>query len=653
MTRVEKLMLRVQMIDQASGPANKLAASLDRITDRAKQGFSSIVQGGVGLVATGFILNRLTTDAREMNRALGGMRTLGVEEDALASLQKRAKSFSITFGESATDFMHSSYMIKSSINGLVGDELAAFTEAGNILAKGTKSDAKTITSYMGTMYDVFQTTADAMGRSKWVEMLTGQTAAAVQMFKTDGKEMAGAFSRLGANATSGGIKMGEQFAILGKLQGSMGSGSEAGTAYNAFLRGVGKAQDALGLKFTDSAGRMLPMIDILTELQSKFGDIDKVAESDALNTAFGSAEATKVIKLLMKDMGGLSGSIEHLNKITGNENAAKMASDLVDPLDRLNQASINLKTSFGEFLLQSLNPFYDSVTEGMGTLEKWTQMFPHLTGLIAKVTLGVFSFTAALSGLLVLKGVYILTTLALGTAWGILRVAMIPFGPLLTAIRMGWLVLNMQLAAGAGIIPALKAAWVALRTQLVINTLAVWKLNAAFWANPITWIVGGIIALVGALVALYMNWDKVTVWMGKAWTIIRDNPILSFLVSPLLLVVDAIGFLFDAFKKLAAWVGTLNIFEALGSGVDWLIDKINLIPGINIGSDGMDVPGRSRPGEGSDQPLARANHVPPGGLMEQINNSSSRSTHIEKLEVNTNQSVNGYTIADELQMAAG
>ena len=70
-------------------------------------------------------------------------------------------------------------------------------------------------------------------------------------------------------------------AILGKLQATM-SGSEAGTKYKAFLMGVGNAQKELGMKFVDSQGKMLPVLQILEKLKKKYGALDKVVDSDLI-----------------------------------------------------------------------------------------------------------------------------------------------------------------------------------------------------------------------------------------------------------------------------------------------------------------------------------------------------------------------------------
>ncbi|MBF4248875.1 phage tail tape measure protein, partial [Vibrio anguillarum] len=200
-------------------------------------------------------------------------------------------------------FVAASYDIQSAIAGLDGNELSQFTKASGVLAAATKADTGTITSYMGTMYGIFKNQAEEMGKGAWVEEVAGMTASAVQMFKTTGSEMSSAFTSVGANATSAGIAMSEQMAILGTLQATM-SGSEAGTKYKSFLAGVGAAQQKLNLGFTDSQGKMLPMLDILDKLKGKLGDTLDVAESDELKKAFGSDEAVSLIKLLMADTQG-------------------------------------------------------------------------------------------------------------------------------------------------------------------------------------------------------------------------------------------------------------------------------------------------------------------------------------------------------------
>lgn len=48
-------------------------------------------------------------------------------------------------------------------------------------------------------------------------------------------------------------------------------------------------------------------------------------------------------------------------------------------------------------------------------------------------------------------------------------------------------------------------------------TIATWAMNTALLANPITWIVVGILALIAAVVLLAMNWGSVTTWITGVW----------------------------------------------------------------------------------------------------------------------------------------
>lgn len=65
-----------------------------------------------------------------------------------------------------------------------------------------------------------------------------------------------------------------------------------------------------------------------------------------------------------------------------------------------------------------------------------------------------------------------------------------------------------------GTINILMTAW---RTGTLMQTIAQWGLNAAMWANPITWIVVAIAALIAIGVLLYLNWDTVKAKALELW----------------------------------------------------------------------------------------------------------------------------------------
>lgn len=701
MTRLEKLLMRIELLDKVTAPANKIMGTMNKLTSGVAAGVANITGGAIGMWGVGTAITGLTADYRDFHHAVAEVSTLGVAEAGLKTLEKTAIGFSIKYGESAADFVRSSYDIQSAIAGLTGTELAKFTEASNILAKGSKSDASTITNYMGTMYGIFQNSADAMGKAKWVEQLTGQTSLAVEIFKSDGTQMSAAFTSLGADAQAHGIAINEQMAVLGKLQATM-SGSEAGTKYKAFLRGVGRAQEELGMKFTDSAGRMLPVDTILGKLQGKFGAIDTVAESDLLKKAFGSDEAVASIKLLLNDTKGLTSAIDAIGNVKGMDHATWMAQKLVDPMTQLNSASVAAKIGFGKLLSHAMLPFVNVGIENLEVLSKWIDKYPHLFGALAKLAIWIGVVVAAVSAFAIIKGAAMIAVVGFTTAITILK------SPLYL-IRAGIWLWNAALAATRILLlttairfPMLITGLIAMKAGFISGAASAWAFAAALLANPITWVVVGVVALIAALAYVVTHWDSVKAaavgaitWMFEKWqafrAIIEDNPVLKFIFQPLLLAADFVGILISNLDKITTWftdfkkwLGDLNLFDVLLAPARLALDTLNLIPGVNIDTSKLKspVPAPVQQLENSTRaanmpapmlqadglqnkvdkdreavapaPVAPVRNVPQGGLMQQINNNNKTNNNarsIGTVNINTNQSVNAYSLSDQLKMA--
>lgn len=609
---MQSLEFIMSLIDRVSAPASKIAKTMDTVTTNVQSGYQKIGYGTAGLVGVGFALDRITRPVRELDNALREVKSLDVTNQVLTDLTKTSMQFSTTYGESATDFVRSSYDIQSAIAGLVGNELSTFTVASNILAKGTKADAATITSYVGTMYGIFQNSANEMGKGQWVEMLAGQTAAAVQIFKTTGTQMSAAFTSVGAQATTHGVAMNEQIAILGQLQATM-SGSEAGTKYRAFLNNVGRAQNELGLTFTDSHGKMLPIVDILGKIQGKFGDIDTVAKSDMIKKAFGTDEAVALVKLLSADITGLSNGIETIGQQKGMEKAIMMAEAMRDPFAVAGKQIEAIQIAIGKALVPSLLPFLDLMGEGAKSIVRWTELFPNLTAFAGQAALGVFGLVAAIS--------------ALSIAVGISKFLMV-----------GWSVVWITL----------KGLFIASKFALLTMIPAVWGFTTALLANPITWIVLGITALIAALVAAVVYWD---VWTGKLvqW----GGQFMEFI--GLFAVVDTVLAAFDKLPEwwtnFKNWLGTLDPFAFVGDSLDWVIKKINLIPGINIG----DAPEAPKTIEAPESITPNRLSGRRGGALNRISNATQNNQRsIGDVHIHNNgQPIDGQRLYDELAFAGG
>ena len=481
-TKLEKLMFRIGVKDDASGPVGKLQKALRSTSRMSKQAWGQLAGGAMTAAGAGLALEGMVSPALDLNRALADVSSLDVDAKGLKLLDATAKQYAMSYGGTAAEFVASSYAIQSGIAGLDASQLADFTRASNVLAKATKADAATMTNYAGTMYGIFKQQADAQGKSSWIEDVAGKSAYAIQIFKTSGTEMSAAFTALGANATSSGIKLEEQMAILGKLQATM-SGSEAGTKYKAFLAGVGQAQKELGLKFTDGQGRMLPVLQILDKLKKKYGALDVLADSDLIKKAVGSDEAVSMLKLLIQDTGGLADNIKALEDIKGMGKAEAMARKMVDPFHKLNAALNTVSAAWWQKLLPPVNDAVEVFNRFMGKVLWFIDTFPNITRQLGYIALTV-SLSAVAFGLFnVVAGLAKLGVLGLFN----------PFSKLI-GFLFGTKAAGTGAAGGVGglvnIFGALKKAWL--------------LFNSAILGTPVGWILIGLIAVIAALA---INWE--------------------------------------------------------------------------------------------------------------------------------------------------
>ncbi|EDU0501400.1 phage tail tape measure protein [Salmonella enterica] len=651
----------LSLVDKLTKPLKQAQSAVTGFADKATADFKRLGFGVAGLWGVAQGIKGLVNPARDMEAALAEVSSLDVANKTLDQLRKTSQNFAVDYGESASAFVRSAYDIQSAIAGLRGNELPKFTEVSNILAKATKSDAATITDYMGTMYGIFKDTAEKMGRTNWVEQIAGQSAYAVQLFKTDGNKLAQAFSTIGANAQAMRVSTAEQFAVLGQLGTTMG-GSEAATKYKQFLASVGGAQKTLGLKFTRQDGTLKSITDILDLIKGKYGDLSKVADADLLKKAFGSDEAVSMIKALLKDTDGLKKNIDSFSKIKGMDKVVEMAKKMVDPWDQVNSLLEEVRVSIGLRLDPVFTPFLQKIVDGGKAFMKWLDAFPNIArwlgyiaamtlafaaaGAIANITMGTFGF--------IMKGLGGIAWM-LGGAWKGLIFTLDLLRPSLLSTRIGLMGLWIQekavwvwsklVALWAGICKVAIAAWnVVLRAGAIAMRL--WGVATAFAGgalqlliSPITLIILAIAALAVGIYFAIKYWDDIKAsimdtqafkwlqsaiapvvgWFSDTWKSIEGgwNALTNWFKNFSLAdsfgnVTAGIGKLFDG-----VWNAIKNTF--LGTW-NWIVEKLNKIPGVNISTAQQDIAPTQPPALITGN---RAAAIPGGPVSSQISNSKS------------------------------
>lgn len=600
MSALQKLLFAIGVSDEASGKMLGIQRAVDKTCSTAKTSFGGLTSALSGALSAG-ALSGMIGPARAFNKSVNEVASLGTDATALDALQKASKQFVMSYGGDAAEIVRSAYDIKSAIAGLQGTELASFTVASATLARATKADAGTITSYMGTMYGIFKQQADKMGKAEWVEQMAGRTALAVQMFKTTGMEMSAAFTALGANAQAAGISAQEQIAVLGMLQSTMG-GSEAGTKYKAFLAGVGNAQKELGLKFTDKSGNMLGMDRILEKIRGKFGDTLSVKESDMLKKAFGSDEAVSLIKLMLTQTGDLKQNIADLGQVNNMDKAKEMAATMSGVWGRLSGSWDAVKISFGQRILPTINKVVGKLADFVAYIHKCIEIAPGLTTKIGLVVVGLMLFGAVLG--------------LVGAAFAFGKVVLMGFlvagGPLIGLL--GKLKMLFVFVKTAVWVFAFAGTYLAMVFKMM--TVGALKFGAALLANPITWVVLGIMALVGAVVALVYYWSDLVAWFSNtSWgqgliTIFQNlrqwwNELTA-------------GFSDGTWAQtLMGLLDTLMApLRALGDGIGWIGEKLGIISGEGPKIEASGVGALAAP---------RQSQILPGGVAGQISNATNNN----------------------------
>ncbi|MCG8295782.1 phage tail tape measure protein [Pseudomonas entomophila] len=678
----------LSLTDKVTAPLARMTQGFNNLTEESQAAIKQISDGTQKLQSSASGFGTFLEPALEMNRALGDVRSLGVAEDALEALNKKALTFSIAYGENARDFVASAYKIEGAIKGLAGSQLATFTYTSSVLAKATKSDQGVMAEYVGTMYNLQKQQADAMGKGQWVKILGGQTALAVQLFRTSGEQMKDGFKEAGAQASAAGIGLAEQMAVIGSLSGSM-DGSAAGGLYKAFFENIEDASDKLGMKFTDANGKVLPMLDILAKLQGEFGDLRGAAANAKITEAFGG-EAAQLIGALAQDTDRLKNGIDKLGQVRGLEQAEKMAKAMVDPWQQFGAAVKGLRIAFGQALIPILQPLMTRLVEIGQTLVRWIKLFPNIARVIAVATLTIIGISVALNALAVLVASARVAMIGLQGIWILLTWTGWRSIAMLVAHSVQCVLLVARVLAMLAVLGTLRLAMLAWQA-------VTWLVNAAMYANPIGAVIAGIVALVAIVALVVVYWDDL-----KA--VLLDSTAFQWVSEQL----TSLGTFFSSMSgwidlAKVAWAGITSVFR---SAVDGLIELLNVIPGINIEArfgDLPEVPQLPRqvaampttsgpmsaaqlmrvpapallmapatsavaPIEQVDQQRqrlartaldlspARPASVPPGGLIPLIQNTTQaqdRRMHVEKVEINTSKAMSPLELEQMMEMAVG
>ena len=252
-------------------------------------------------------------------------------------------------------------------------------------------------------------------------------------------------------------------------------------------------------------------------------DILKMLEAE-----FGNLEGAETWSILDDAFGDGAKLIQQLSKDTGG--LAKTIDDLQNTtgIDKLMDQAELASDPWSKL-------FYGIQAVQIAMGEALLPAIVPLVDAMGSASREILSWTALFPNLTRLVGLLIVGILALGAGMAALTLAA-----------------GLGKAAWAGFLMIMKLT----RVVTLAMTAAQWLMNAAFIASPVGLIVIGITALVAIL---YAAWQGIK----ALWDMFANS---------------AAG---EAFTEMIE--GIVNWFKSLGGIVDWVIDKLNKIPGVEIG----------------------------------------------------------------------
>lgn len=630
---MKQLEFTLSLIDKLTRPLKQAQGAVKGFAENSQAHFAKVGIGAAALWGVGQTIQGALNPAIEMYDALQEASARGVDDTALKSVRDSALTFSMQYGRSAVEFVQSTADINAAIIGLTGDELPKVTKTANIVATALKTTAGEAAEFMGQMFGQFNQYAQQVGKVQFAEELAGKMAYMKQTFGTDMATIKDLMEGARGVGSNYGVGMDEQLAVLGQLQRTLGT--EASSSYEGFMTGAAEGAKKLGLSFTDTNGKLLAMPAMLEKLQGKYGaSIEGNLKAQAeLDAAFGDSSA--VIKHLYGNVDVLQRNITELGGSDGLKRAQEMATKMVKPWDRLMQVFTAIRTVIGLTLIPVLYPVLNKLAEMGATFARWMQLFPNIARVVGYAAMALLSFAAVGAIANIVMGVSGFIMMGLKGVWTALTAV--------TKIHIAvqWLCIK-ALSVWSKTMKIVRGVMLALRIAAMLTGIA---FNFMSW--PILLIIGAIALLVAGCYYLIKYWGDIKRAvmdtaafqslinvMGYVGDIFKN--VWASIVEGWHSVVSAItGFsLSEAMSGMVSGISELfnglwaSMKQSFSSSYDWIIEKLNYIPGINISASSENTAAPVM--QNSISSGGQIKGIERGGLNKEMNTNNKRITDNSK-----------------------
>ncbi|WBJ93567.1 phage tail tape measure protein [Shewanella sp. MTB7] len=423
MAKSEDLKVKISLQDKLSSGLGKIGGNLEQLNQRTlafqeklRGNFDDMVAGVGTAMGAGASIYAAIMPNVELERSLRALKALGVDGE-LGAIRDSAQQFTKDFGGTSSEFVNHAATMKRAIGDVNETELAQITSATAKLANATRSDVAQVSKYLGRLYHTYQDEADKIGKVDFISNMANMTAIAAKEFGVSADEMAGSMESISSLAKNYNISLPEQMAIMGVIQQTEYGEGDASSFYEAFIR-EGSKLGELGISTLDAEGKMRPILDILDQVKTKFGDLNS-SDFELLDQTAG--DAGMVLQTLLRQSDKLESSLSKMNLSNGTNELDAMAAHHTDVLKQLQGSWTAFSENIGQAVMPVVTVVGSALITGIDWINDFTQAFPQLTTAVIATVLVIAAFTTAIS---------------LGSASiAMMRVGMTAMSPVLTLVQ--------------------------------------------------------------------------------------------------------------------------------------------------------------------------------------------------------------------------
>jgi TP901 family phage tail tape measure protein len=535
-------------IDKFSGPLGKMEAANKQFARTAETSFGNlgkkIVNVREHLIALAANLSMAAIIAlgfnaiKDYDKALASLSAItGITGKAFIPFKAEVLDVATKTKMSAVDVAKAFELVGSAKSELLSDAkaLGVVSQAAIYLSKASGDDLESSTLSLVGVMNQFNLKADQSTR-----IINALAAGSIVGAATTG-QVNEAIRAFGTGAEMMNVSLEQSVSLVEVLSQKQIVGAEAGTKLRNVLSKMSSAK-GLPKEALDQMHKMGININMVSNkavpFEKRLQEIAKAVKDPVAMLKIFGEENKEAASVVLTNIGLFK---DWTKQVTGTnsayEQAAIRSKTFTTRIEELKNKFINLAIS-GNETSGTLNVFGNIigfVTNNLGLI----------IGAIGIASGAYLAYWAVMKTGLLIQGAY---NIATGISLAIQG-------------YQGILLLENKTALTAYTI----ATKIYTAGQWIANTAA-WAFTAALLANPITWIVVGILALGGAIVWIATHWEKFVGWLKIGWHWIRQmgKAILGFLLSPLEMVLKLISKLTGAKWADNALGGINKLKDAVG-----------------------------------------------------------------------------------------